>query len=72
MKSNLMKSTLGVLAMSILGLAATGARADWDRGSHDTATAVTPTGKASYSASRSMNVRIGKWNASRPGCARGL
>lgn len=34
MKSNLMKSTLGVLAISTLGLAATGAQADWDRGSH--------------------------------------
>ena len=34
MKCNLMKTTLGVLAMSTLVLAATGAQADWDRGSH--------------------------------------
>jgi uncharacterized membrane protein YebE (DUF533 family) len=34
MKSNLMKNTLGILALSTLGLAATGAQADWDRGNH--------------------------------------
>ena len=32
MKSNLMKKTFGILALSILGLAATGAQAAWDRG----------------------------------------
>jgi hypothetical protein len=34
MKSNLIKHTLGILAMSTLGLAATGAQADWDRDNH--------------------------------------
>lgn len=34
MKNNLIKSTLGVLAMSALGLVATGAQADWNRGDH--------------------------------------
>jgi len=32
MKSNLMKKTFGILALSIMGLAATGAQAAWDRG----------------------------------------
>ena len=32
MKSNLMKKTLGVLALASLGLMTTGAQADWDRG----------------------------------------
>lgn len=31
MKSNLMKKTLGVLTLGVLGLMATGAQADWDR-----------------------------------------
>ena len=31
MKSNLMKKTFGILALSIMGLAATGAQAAWDR-----------------------------------------
>lgn len=34
MKSNVMKNTLGILALSTLGLAATGAQADWDRGNY--------------------------------------
>jgi len=32
MKSNLMKKTLGILALSTLGLMATGAQANWERG----------------------------------------
>jgi uncharacterized membrane protein YebE (DUF533 family) len=32
MKSNLMKKTFGILALSIMGLTATGAQAAWDRG----------------------------------------
>lgn len=32
MKCNLMKKTFGILALSIMGLAATGAQAAWDRG----------------------------------------
>jgi uncharacterized membrane protein YebE (DUF533 family) len=32
MKSNLMKKTFGILALSIMGLAATSAQAAWDRG----------------------------------------
>jgi hypothetical protein len=35
MKSTLMKKTFGVLALSILGLTATGAQAAWDRGGQD-------------------------------------
>ena len=34
MKSNLMKKTLGVLALGALGLMATGAQAGWDRGDY--------------------------------------
>jgi hypothetical protein len=34
MKSNLMKRSLGVLALSILGLMATAAQAGWDRGGY--------------------------------------
>ena len=34
MKSNLMKKTLGVLALGSLGLMATGAQAGWDRHDH--------------------------------------
>ena len=34
MKSNLMKKTLGVLALGALGLMAAGAQADWDRGGY--------------------------------------
>lgn len=32
MKSNLMKKTFGILALSIMGLVATGAQAAWDHG----------------------------------------
>jgi len=32
MKSNLMKKTFGILALSMMGLAATGAQAAWDHG----------------------------------------
>jgi hypothetical protein len=34
MKSTLMKKTLGILALGTLGLMATGAQADWDRGGY--------------------------------------
>ena len=34
MKSNLMKKTFGVLTLGALGLMATGAHADWDRGGY--------------------------------------
>jgi len=34
MKSNLMKKTLGILALSTLGLMATGAQANWERGGY--------------------------------------
>lgn len=35
MKTTLMKKALGVLALSALGFAATGAQADWGRGGYD-------------------------------------
>jgi uncharacterized membrane protein YebE (DUF533 family) len=34
MKSNLMKKTFGILTLGTLGLMATGAQADWERGDH--------------------------------------